>query len=371
MNKKMRSSNLELLRILSMLFIVAHHFSVHGNFNLIEKSFTFNKIIIQIIGSGGKFGVNLFVLITGYFLITGKFNLKKLIKLIIETWFYSVTILLIFFIFPLGINIGIKEIIKSFLPITYSVYWFITTYIILYIFVPFINFFVNKISRKEYLKLIFLLVLFCSFVSTFAKTNLAFSELSYFLLLYLIGGYFRLYPNKYAEKVNFNFLYGIIFYLLICISIIAFNILGEKYQIFSRGATYFTGQKSFLMLISSMGIFLGFKNLNIKNTKIINIISSTTLGIYLIHDNFLVREFLWLKFFKVSEHFYDKYLLFYSLKIIFLVFILCMIVDLSRQILFKYTVDKFMEKYFDDYILYVQKKIEQLKKKIFSGKLEK
>ena len=48
-----------------------------------------------------------------------------------------------------------------------------------------------------------------------------------------------------------------------------------------------------------------------------------------------------------------------------------MIVDLSRQILFKYTVDKFMEKYFDDYILYVQKKIEQLKKKIFSGKLEK
>lgn len=243
MNKKMRSSNLELLRILSMLFIVAHHFSVHGNFNLIEKSFTFNKIIIQIIGSGGKFGVNLFVLITGYFLITGKFNLKKLIKLIIETWFYSVIILLIFLIFPLGINIGIKNTIKSFLPITYSVYWFITTYIILYIFVPFINFFVNKISQKEYLKLIFLLVLFCSFVPTFAKTNLAFSELSYFLLLYLIGGYFKLYPNNYTEKIYFNFMYGIVFYLLLCISVIIFDILGEKYSIFSKGATYFWTKK--------------------------------------------------------------------------------------------------------------------------------
>ena len=318
-----------------------------------------------------KFGVNLFVLITGYFLVNGKFNLKKLIKLILETWFYSTIILLIFLIFPLGIDVGIKNIIKSFLPLTYSSYWFMTTYILLYIFIPFINFFISKISQKEYLKLIFLLIIFCSFIPTFAQTTLAFSEWSYFLLLYLIGGYFRLYPNKYIEKVAFNFLYGIVFYLLICISIIIFDILGEKYQIFSRGATYFTGQKSFLLLISSMGIFLGVKNLKIKNFKIINLVSSTTLGIYLIHDNFLMREFLWLKFFKVSEHFYDKYLLFYSLKIIFLVFILCMIVDLARQILFKYTVNKVMEKYFDNYVLYAQKKIEQLKKKIFSGKLEK
>ena len=84
-----------------------------------------------------------------------------------------------------------------------------------------------------------------------------------------------------------------------------------------------------------------------------------------------MRKFLWLEFFKVSEHFYDKYLLIYSLKIIILVFIICVVIDFIRQIIFKYTVDKFMEKYFDDYILYVQKKIEKLKKKVFSGKLEK
>lgn len=362
MNKKIRSSNLELLRIMSMFLIVAHHFSVHGGFNLMEKSFTFNKIIIQVIGSGGKFGVNLFVLITGYFLIIGKFNLKKLIKLMLETWFYSILVLFIFIIFPLGIDIGVKNIIKSFLPTIYSVYWFITTYILLYIFVPFINFFASKTSQKEYLKLIFLLVLFCSFIPTFTKTNLAFSELSYFLLLYLIGGYFRLYPNKYTEKIHFNFIYGIIFYLLICFSIIVFDILGEKYIIFSKGATYFCGQKSFPLLISSIGIFLGFKNLEIRNLKIINLISSTTLGIYLIHDNFLVREFLWLKFFKVSEHFYDKYLLIYSLKVIFLVFVMCMIIDFMRQVLFKYTINIFIEKYLDNYILCFQKRIQKLKK---------
>lgn len=361
MEKKMRSSNLELLRIVSMFFIVSSHFGVHGGFNLMEKPFIINKIIVQL-NSAGKFGVNLFVLITGYFLITGKFSLKKLINLMFETWFYSIFIMLIFLIFPLGINVGIKSVIKSCLPIIYSSYWFITTYIILYIFVPFINSFINKISQKEYLKLLFLLIMFCSFIPTFTKATFAFSDLSYFLLLYLVGGYIRLYPNKYTEKTVLNFLYGIVFYLLICISIIVFDALGEKYQIFSRGATYFFGQQSFPLFISSVGIFLGFKNLKIKNIKIINMISSTTLGIYLIHDNFFVREFLWLKFFKVSEHFYDKYLLFYSLKIILLVFFVCMIIDFIRQILFKYTINIFLEKYFDKIFIYLKNNINKFLK---------
>jgi len=31
-DKTLRQSNIELLRIISMIMIVAHHFSVHGNF---------------------------------------------------------------------------------------------------------------------------------------------------------------------------------------------------------------------------------------------------------------------------------------------------------------------------------------------------
>ncbi len=360
---KKRSSNLELLRIISMLMIIAHHFAVHGGFNIIEKEFGINKIIIQILSSGGKFGVNLFVLITGYFLIDSKFNLKKLITLIIQNLFYSITFLFIFSIFSLEITIGIKNIIKSFFPITYSLNWFITVYVILYIFTPFINKLVNIISRQEYLKLIFLLIVLCSFIPTFTLGNLAFSELNYFLMLYLIAGYFKLYPNNYTEKVLFNFTYGIIFYLLICTSFIIFDFLGTKYYFFAKGATYFAGQKSFPLLISSIGIFLGFKNLKIKNLRIINKIASTTLGIYLIHDNFLVREFLWLKFFKVYEHFYDKDLLLYSFKIIFLVFIGCMILDFIRQFLFKRTINIFLEKYFDKIFSFSKRYLEKLSKK--------
>ena len=49
-----RQSNLELLRIVSMILIVAHHYSVHGGFILPEMNF--NKAFIQVLSLGGKLG---------------------------------------------------------------------------------------------------------------------------------------------------------------------------------------------------------------------------------------------------------------------------------------------------------------------------
>lgn len=87
-------------------------------------------------------------------------------------------------------------------------------------------------------------------------------------------------------------------------------------------------------------VFLSFKNIKMKNYKLLNIISSTTFGIYLLHDNILMRKFIWLEYFKVYEHFEDTNLFFYSLKIIILVFIICSLLDFIRQTLFIFSVDK-------------------------------
>ena len=59
---KKRESNIELLRILSMFMIIGHHFSVHGKFIVEETSFI-NNIWIQLLFSGGKIGVNIFIII--------------------------------------------------------------------------------------------------------------------------------------------------------------------------------------------------------------------------------------------------------------------------------------------------------------------
>ena len=58
----MRASNIELLRIISMILIIMHHFSVHGCFPLMPD-LTFNKVFLQVFGLGGKAGVVAFVMI--------------------------------------------------------------------------------------------------------------------------------------------------------------------------------------------------------------------------------------------------------------------------------------------------------------------
>lgn len=110
--EKVRNSNLEILRIVSMILIIMHHYVVHGQFAWTANNICANKIILEILSLGGKLGVNCFVLITGYFMIQTKTNWKKLLKIILEVWFYSVSI------FIMGaltqtIDFNIKLLIKS------------------------------------------------------------------------------------------------------------------------------------------------------------------------------------------------------------------------------------------------------------------
>lgn len=83
---KKRQSNIELLRILAILCIISFHYVYKSGYVLNDlslKSLTINSCWFL-----GEFGVNLFILITGYFLINSKFSFKKLIKLILEVNFY-------------------------------------------------------------------------------------------------------------------------------------------------------------------------------------------------------------------------------------------------------------------------------------------
>lgn len=62
---KERNPGIELLRIVSMLMIVASHSITHGNFN--DFPFSLNGVFAIALSQGARIGVDCFVLITGYF----------------------------------------------------------------------------------------------------------------------------------------------------------------------------------------------------------------------------------------------------------------------------------------------------------------
>lgn len=85
MNK--RDSRFEIIRIISMIFIVMYHFTMYGNW-------TKDSVIkIQFFRPWGQVGVALFVMITGYFIANrqSSFNKawKRVNKLWIKTLIYS------------------------------------------------------------------------------------------------------------------------------------------------------------------------------------------------------------------------------------------------------------------------------------------
>ncbi len=321
-NFKIKELNLELLRIISILLIIAHHLAVH-------TPFIFNNIYIKYIvyffSLGGKIGVNSFILLTGYVLIDKKMKVKNLFMIWVDVFLYSISIWGFFYFYDKNYLYQIKF---ALFPITYYLYWFVTIYFIMYLILYFFNFQSSSIERKKYLKFIIILIISWSVLSSYPNIKLGYSEVLWFILLYLIGGYIKLYVKKIKNK--YLYLVGaIIFYFFIFIKTITnYNVIeSNKYIIIN-----YIEMNNFYILIVSIFLILFFRNLNMKYNKYINIVSSTTLGIYLLHDNPSVRNYLWSNYFKLFEITRSKYLILTSIKVIFLVFFICMLIDLIRKI---------------------------------------
>ena len=110
-----------------------------------------------------------------------------------------------------------------------------------------------------------------------------------------------------------------------------------------------------------------FKNMKIKNSNIINKISSCTLGVYLIHTHILIRDIIWIGIYNITEFTNSKYLVLYEIFVVISLYMICVVIDYIRQNtlekLYIKLIDKIEEKYKDKY----EKKIKRLIPKFNEG----
>lgn len=322
-----RKSNLELLRIVSMILIVAHHYSVHGGFILPEMNF--NRILIQVLSLGGKLGVDCFVLITGYFMIESKFRLEKAVKLWAQIWFYSILFMAIFYGFGIT-EFDVNTFVRNLLPVTYSMYWFATTYLVLYVLTLFLNPAIKAMSRKYHLALICTLGILWSILPTITNGDFGYSTLGLFLLLYLIGGYFRLYPNRRTEQCKNNLLFGIIMYGIIIASALFVDFFENSIPQLSGFESYLAGENKITTILCAIGLFLGFKNLKIGYHPWLNRFAASMFSVYLIQENSFIHPLLWSKWFKNRLYSWSSDLWIHAIVCIAIVLIVCTVIDQIR-----------------------------------------
>jgi surface polysaccharide O-acyltransferase-like enzyme len=337
-----------------------YHYYLHskwGTFNV--DNLSFNVIIIQIFGLFGKLSCHIFMIITGYFMIKSKANYKKIVLLILEMMFYSIGIMLIFYGFGIA-EFSIKNFIKSLLP-TFCGNWFLVNYILFYFFIPYLNEFINKLEQKTFKKLVILSIIVYSVIPTLTNNSWNLSNLDNFIVMYFVGAYIRLYIDCNTNK-KFNIIGMIVSIILLISSVLCFDFIGKVFNLnyFVNKATYFGNPYSILSVSAAIFMFLVFKDINF-NSKIVNWISSSVLGIYLIHDNELfVNGWLWSTLFHNADTINSKYLFIYAIVEVILVFVVCLIIDKLRI----YILEKPIKKWLDKKWPMFEEKYERCKEKL-------
>ncbi len=359
--KTIRQSNIELLRIIAMVIIVAHHFSFHGGFEFPTDTITVNRLWVQFIQIGGKIGVNVFVLISGYFLIDAKvIKTNKILKLWIQVFTYSA---LIFFVFVLsGFQpFSIIELIKHSFPITFLQWGFASTYFVLYLLMPFINKMLSFFDKALYQRFLVLLTICWCIIPTFTGQAFQSNSLLWFIYLYSLAGYIRRHTASTKIKGETYIILSFVITLLTWMSAVFFDVIGTKISVFGQHATYFFNTQRLPILVISVLLLIGFSKLNLGYSRIINVISSATFGVYLIHDNEYIRPFLWKSVFKNASYANSNLLIPYSLFVITVVYVCCALIELARIYI--------LENHYMGLVNTLSLKIDTLKTEFFSKKI--
>lgn len=277
---------------------------------------------------GGKTGINCFVLITGYFMCKSQISLKKFLKILLEVEFYTICIYRIFVLSGYA-SFSIKDFAKACVPLHGIGSGFTHSYLVFYLFIPFINILINNISKNMFQKLLYLSIIIFSVMPNMMLGGMTMNYIVWFVIIYLCGAYLRLYlDDKISQKV---WGIGMLLSLLASwTSVILGAILSQK---INKDITYFfvADSNKILAIITAITSFMFFKSLDIKHNKYINIIAASTFGVFQIHANSnLMRTWLWHDVCKNNEVYSTGMIYIHSIVVVLLIYIVCTIIDIIR-----------------------------------------
>lgn len=314
---KQRNSNIELLRIIAMFSVVISHIVVHciipqwrmqGAFSLGKKMFLVNMMI-----SWGNISNDLFLVISGYFLIEkeGNINIINISKKLLLQLFYSVA-MLVFVANALYSFVGHNNRIHmvSIMDINSSS-WYIGYYFSVIVIAALgLNIFLCRLEKENYLKIlivVFSVITFswsADFLGEFGG-NGGIKQLLTGLFLYAFGGYIKKYEPFKKVRVFTFLLLIFIFYFLLFVATINFDKIVHNFD------------QSFFAIISAICIFEIFRRINLSCNSVVNFLGTATFMVYLFHDNSFFYKLWdaedWVRLLSESPVSYCSYLLIYGL----------------------------------------------------------
>ncbi len=337
--KKQRQANLDLLRIIAMLLIIFLHTIDHSGVLEAARQGTWMHAYIYYGYMLAQVCVNVFVLISGYFLVSGKFRLSKLVTLWAETVFYALIIRLLF-IATGQEAFSITSIISCFVPILTGRYWFITIYVAMYCVSPFLNLFVRALSKKQLgvlnVVLFGLFSVWSSLHPSIAGVNSGGGwGLAWFGVLYLMASWLRLYyvPTYRSGKYWLAF-FGIP--LIIVAALLSAQWL--KIDIIYTIVRHWYKYNSVPAYASSLALVMALLNTKINSAffnKLFVFVSPLTFAVYLIHAHANVDPWMW-SVLKLPEKMELWYFPLIQIGVTLMIFAACCMIECVRKFVSQY-----------------------------------
>lgn len=338
-----RYANLDALKVASMFMIVVWHFYIHGmqvddSFEIDATTIGFtNCFLSQYVLIICSVCVDIYVLITGYFLIFKEFTFARFFRVWFVSVFYGVLLTTIVYLCYADINTP-KDIVKSFFPIFSNSYWFVRQYLGLMIVSPFISLAACSMRKDVYeLLLISLIVVGTTFIKGYPfGDSMRFMHgysLAWFVCLFLFGGYFRRFGFQISKEKAVRLFFSLSFILWLY-SVVKISL---KYYLYNTSPVIIEYRYNGIPFFLAILLFCWFGQIEIKNialSKYICKISSLVFGVYLIHDNLSIRELLWKQIYQWTDLYNSLWLLPIIIGLSILIFILCIICESVRNKLF-------------------------------------
>lgn len=341
-----RQANFELLRILAMLMVVSMHFLFHtGGLPAAEagRMPDGRETAGVVVESFCIVAVNVYVLISGYFLSQKGFSFRRLLRLECQVLFYTLLI-------PVGLTaagaLSASELWNPYhlwnclFPVQSGHYWFVTAYVVLLLFSPFLNAAVRAMSARQLrIAIGTLLIFFCLgkslSVLPFASDRYGY-DFGWFICLYLTGACMRRHGSALLGRKRRCAL----LYASSCLLTAGIELAG-LWLCAGRGILEYYASVPFhynyvFAYTGALGLFGLFSGLRIPEGKVserICRISQAVLGVYLIHEQADIsgRWTAWISG-EPSCH-TAGYLIQMTESVLFL-FLLCICIDLLRGRLF-------------------------------------
>lgn len=268
-----RESNIELLRLVCMFMIIWIHFTGYSIVECSERyagQSGFVSFLPQLIHGTCWCAVNAFILISGYFSIRPK--AKSFFNFYLTCAFYA-GVLYVTHLYLTGLHLNRWVIYNTLMPFGLwdksTHWWFIPNYLILYMLSPMLNKLIDNISKREFQIFLFLLAIVIFYFGWYR--NMVWNEFGLnfinFVFIYFIGRYIALYFKGNRFVVN---MFGLLLWLFFGATMGVVSWLVDRANIQIPWMVFTQQYNSPLCIAAAICLFMSFKSMHIKQSKVIN-----------------------------------------------------------------------------------------------------